>query len=631
MTLVPMVSRVGLLSFLAAVTLGLSLASPAAAYCRLTTKSPSASEGRPPPMGCIDDGGVPLAWQRRCISYTVVPSERLGIGLDDVRAVIDRSFSAWMDVQCAGQPVPVMLGQTEQLGECSFAEYNRFGPNANTIAFASDWATRGADFLPEAYGLTLVWHNPDTGEILDADIQINLSHGEPVAICGDTCDAANIDLQNVLTHEAGHFLGLAHSPDKAATMYGDAEIAELTKRDLELDDVRGICAIYGSEPMPACEPPDYAPRRGFSAECARPMPSSTCAAQPGRTSRGMLGAAAFAALGLAWLARRRRARTQLVLSIALLACGAGDASAFCRLTTAAPAGAGGCTTEGEGLAWERQCVSYTVVPPANDALDLEELRDVIDSAFAAWSAVDCGAGRLPLALGQTEQLGECSTAQYNQEDGNANTIMFVDGAEVEDFPSDAFGLTLVWHDPARGTIFDADIQLNAGIAPFAICGETCESNVSDLANVVTHEAGHFLGLGHSAERAATMSASSLLGDTDKRSLEADDRAGVCAIYGDYDEPSCAADDYQPDRGFTAECVVELPLCDELDAMAKEQECREPKEPEATSKSRSSGGCAARSGLQGEERTSRTMLGAVALGLGGWLLVTRRRKRRARLI
>lgn len=624
MTLAPMLSRVRLLSFLAGsllgLALGLSLASPAAAFCRLTTKSPSAADGRPPPMGCIDDGGIALAWKRRCISYTLVPSERLGIGLEDMRSVVDRSFSAWMQVQCGGQPVPVVLGQTEQLGECSFAEYNRFGPNANTIAFAADWTTRGEDYLAEAYGLTLVWHNPDTGEILDADIQINLSHGESVAICGDACDDANIDLQNVLTHEAGHFLGLAHSPERTATMYGDAEIAELIKRDLDMDDEKGLCAIYGGEPAPECEPADYAPRRGFSAQCARPMESSTCAAQPGRTSRGVLGAVAFGVLGLAWLARRRRAGSQLALAIAALGCMASDASAFCRLTTAAPV-TGGCTTQGEGLAWDRQCIAYTVVPPTSDELDLEELRDVIDSAFAAWSAVDCGAGPLPLSLGQTEQLGECDTAQYNQEDSNASSIMFVDGAEVEDFPPDAFGLTLVWHDPARGTIFDADIQLNAGIAPFAICGSTCESDVSDLANVVTHEAGHFLGLSHSADSTATMSASSGLGDTDKRSLEADDRDGVCAIYGDYDEPSCEADDYRPDRGFTAECVVELPPCDEVDA----GECMDPEQLEPASRSKSSGGCSASAGAP-----SRTRLGATALGLAGLLLVTRRRKRVSRL-
>jgi hypothetical protein len=309
MTLPPMLSRVGLLSFLAGISLGLSVASPAAAYCRLTTKSPSSSEGSVT-TGCVEEG-IELAWRRLCISYTLVPSSELDLGIEELRAVIDRSFATWMQARCAGEPLPVVLGQTEPLGECSFAEYNRFGPNANTVAFATDWGSRGKDFVAEAYGLTLVWHNPSTGEILDADIQINLEHTEPVAICGSMrCDVASIDLQNVLTHEAGHFLGLAHSPDRDATMFGDAMVAEIIKRDLSADDENGICAIYGGETMPVCEPADYAPRRGFSAKCARPMASSTCAARPGRASRGVLAAAALAVLGLGLLARGRRFRSR---------------------------------------------------------------------------------------------------------------------------------------------------------------------------------------------------------------------------------------------------------------------------------------------------------------------------------
>jgi hypothetical protein len=313
-------------------------------------------------------------------------------------------------------------------------------------------------------------------------------------------------------------------------------------------------------------------------------------------------------------------RSHLALSIAALACIASEASAYCRLTTAAPA-IGACSTDGEGLAWEQSCISYTVVPPETGDIELAALRDAIDGAFAAWSAVDCGAGSLPLSLGQTERLGECNVAQYNQHDRNANLVMFVNGFEEEDFPPDAFGLTLVWHDPARGTIFDADIQLNDAIAPFAICGASCDVNVSDLVSVVTHEAGHFLGLSHSLDQTATMSASSLLGETNKRSLEEDDRQGVCAIYGDYEEAACQSLDYQPDRGFTPECVVELPPCDELRPMDSDQECMEA-EPDSRPKSSSSGGCAARAGAP-----SRTMLGTVALGIGALLLVARRRPAR----
>jgi hypothetical protein len=47
---------------------------------------------------------------------------------------------------------------------------------------------------------------------------------------------------------------------------------------------------------------------------------------------------------------------------------------------------------------------------------------------------------------------------------------------------------------------------------------------------VTHEGGHLLGLGHSNVAGSTMEASTQSNmETSKRSLEADDRAGYCAL------------------------------------------------------------------------------------------------------
>ena len=49
----------------------LALPGPAQAYCRLTTGMPA------PGKGC-DESGVPLAWERQCISYSLVdPRVRL--------------------------------------------------------------------------------------------------------------------------------------------------------------------------------------------------------------------------------------------------------------------------------------------------------------------------------------------------------------------------------------------------------------------------------------------------------------------------------------------------------------------------------------------------------------------------
>jgi MYXO-CTERM domain-containing protein len=234
---------------------------------------------------------------------------------------------------------------------------------------------------------------------------------------------------------------------------------------------------------------------------------------------------------------------------------ANDAAAFCRLTTADPSAAGVCSTAGRGLAWDRQCISYTIVQREKGDIELRTIRDSIDESFQQWLNVECGSGTLPLMLGQTERLGLCTTAQYNRYGPNANTIMFLDVWEGEDFPSEAFGLTLVWHDPDSGEIFDADMQLNETIAPIAVCGTDCNRNVVDLANVVTHEAGHFLGLGHTNVVGATMSANALLGETSKRSLEQDDKEGICSIYGREPRPACSQEDgdFSPDRGFSPRC------------------------------------------------------------------------------
>jgi MYXO-CTERM domain-containing protein len=55
---------------------------------------------------------------------------------------------------------------------------------------------------------------------------------------------AYVDLQNTITHEVGHVIGLAHSPVAGATMSATTAPREITKRDLAADDVAAVCAVY---------------------------------------------------------------------------------------------------------------------------------------------------------------------------------------------------------------------------------------------------------------------------------------------------------------------------------------------------------------------------------------------------
>jgi hypothetical protein len=96
------------------------------------------------------------------------------------------------------------------------------------------------------------------------------------------------DFDSIITHECGHFLGMAHTGDDRATMYASYTQGSTYKRILTSDDVSGLCSIYlpggeravdpsatpdgsGEVPEDACDP---TPRHGFSTQCAPPAAKS---------------------------------------------------------------------------------------------------------------------------------------------------------------------------------------------------------------------------------------------------------------------------------------------------------------------------------------------------------------------
>ena len=131
--------------------------------------------------------------------------------------------------------------------------------------------------------LTTVTYGVDDGRIFEAYTEVNgtkqLTIKEPPPASGTA-----YDLQAILTHEAGHFMGLAHASDSRSVMYA---LYAKGRIKLTQDDVNGFCAIY--------------PHHGAPSGCG-------CGAIGGSAA----GSLALPALGLALLlgrhARRRRPR-----------------------------------------------------------------------------------------------------------------------------------------------------------------------------------------------------------------------------------------------------------------------------------------------------------------------------------
>lgn len=275
-------------------------ATPARAFCRSTTCDPKFEDCEWDAHGCPTVGAT-LAWKSSCVSYSVQrnASPRRGIDYDTIREVTERAFKRWTNADCRGDSPAI---DVLDLGpaSCAEPEYNSTAPNANVILFRDqDWPYDHGDVT---VAQTLITYDTETGEIFDADIEVN---SFTMRLSTTNSDDA-YDLESVITHEAGHFLGMWHSDIVDATMF-ERSAPGTVFRDLARDDEAGICAVY--PPDRQTRYTDCRPRHGFSPECAPPPKDGCTIATTGtgalRTGPLLLGLA----IGAVGVGRRRRKRS----------------------------------------------------------------------------------------------------------------------------------------------------------------------------------------------------------------------------------------------------------------------------------------------------------------------------------
>ncbi|MBW2736413.1 MAG: matrixin family metalloprotease, partial [Deltaproteobacteria bacterium] len=168
-------------------------------------------------------------------------------------------------------------------------------------------------------------------------------------------------------------------------------------------------------------------------------------------------------------------------------------------------------------------VLYWPTPKMEVVIDTSALvgapgaADEIRAAFFAWSSA--GSPYAPV-FREARVIGECEAR-----DG-INAVRWIQ--QSWPFAANMPGMTVIWAEKGTGVILEVDILLNAEHYQWSTSSHTSPAHV-DIRNVLTHEVGHFTGLGHSTDPDATMYTFSNKGEQKKRTLEDDDLAGLASL------------------------------------------------------------------------------------------------------
>lgn len=175
-----------------------------------------------------------LYWDTRYFPVSYYISAPSFSGHPDFVTAIETSFKTW-------RVFDDVLVEFISLG-CNQSTKNE-NDNLNTIVLLTEeWPFDNAA-IAVTRNFYVAGEEANAGMILDSDILLN---GKNFSFT-TTGESGKHDVQNIVTHEIGHFLGFGHEVapiDPEATMYASANAGETKKRSLGNNDISVLRLAY---------------------------------------------------------------------------------------------------------------------------------------------------------------------------------------------------------------------------------------------------------------------------------------------------------------------------------------------------------------------------------------------------
>jgi hypothetical protein len=175
-----------------------------------------------------------------------------------------------------------------------------------------------------------------------------------------------------------------------------------------------------------------------------------------------------------------------------------------------------------GVRWQAREVALAVAPSLDGQLPGAAARAV--AAGATWQSVGTDAPRLSVTVGPVGPVG------YAVGGKNQNTLRVA--AKGDPVVKQALAVTVLTYDATSRTILDADVVLSSAHRFSDLeTAEWTHDKTYDLQAVLTHELGHFHGLGDDLQHqhAAMYFVTSPM-DIRKRALSPEDEEAIISLY-----------------------------------------------------------------------------------------------------